>query len=58
MKTYKVIAMFASAKPAVGTYHKTFGPFTIRSQAEATLVHLSGQASCQGAEVQEVESSD
>lgn len=57
MKIYKVLATFASAKPAVGIYVKSFGPFTIRSQAEATLVQLSGQASCQGAEVIEAEES-
>lgn len=54
MKTFKVVAEFKMANSSA-TYDKTFGPFTIRSQAEATLVQLSGQASCQGAEAVETE---
>ncbi len=58
MKTYTVLATFRNSPKDVCTYAKTFGPFTEVRQAEACLVQLSGQASCQGAEVQEVESSD
>ncbi len=59
MKAYKVVAQFADKVPNVAgkiPYTKTFGPFLSRSQAEATIVQLADQASCQGAEVVETES--
>ncbi len=38
-----------------GDYTKTFGPFSIKTQAEACLAQLAGQAACQGGTIEEGE---
>jgi hypothetical protein len=62
MKTYNVVAQFTDKPQKAGEisrqYTKTFGPFSERRTAEACIVQLAGQASCQSAEVQETETPD
>ena len=54
---YLVKAKFSSepGKPAGKDYQKTFGPFSQKTQAEACVVQLSGQAACLSATVEEKE---